>query len=122
MIVAGVGFRSAATLESLREAVVLACGSRKPDLIATADGKQTHAGLRALAEELQVPLSAVSRDRLARQITLTCAQASHDAYGTGSVAEAAALAAAGEDARLLAPRHISTDRMATCAIAEGKPS
>ncbi len=113
------GFRSSASLESLRGVLHLACGSQKPDLIATAQGKETNAALRALAEELRVPLRAVAHDRLARQITMTCSQVSDAAYGTGSVAEAAALAAAGVGARLVAPRHISIDRMATCAIAEG---
>ncbi|ENO84722.1 hypothetical protein C666_16775, partial [Thauera linaloolentis 47Lol = DSM 12138] len=42
------------------------------------------------------------------------------ARGCGSVAEAAALAAAGQGARLLAIRHISPDRSATCAIAQGE--
>ena len=35
---------------------------------------------------------------------------------------AAALAALGKDAKLLAPRSISNDRMATCAIAQGPKS
>ena len=37
-------------------------------------------------------------------------------------AEAAALAAAGPGARLLGPRVVSADRMATCALAEGNGS
>ena len=42
-------------------------------------------------------------------------------YRAGSVAEAAALAAAGPGARLLAPRMISADRMASCALAMSLP-
>ncbi|MHA6346914.1 cobalamin biosynthesis protein, partial [Roseivivax sp. CAU 1761] len=41
-------------------------------------------------------------------------------YDTGSVAEAAALAAAGPGARLLGPRAVSPDGCATCALAQGK--
>jgi cobalt-precorrin 5A hydrolase len=41
-------------------------------------------------------------------------------FGTGSVAEASALAAAGPGARLLGPRVISGDGLATAAIAERK--
>lgn len=119
MRVAGMGFRASASLESLRSVLHLACGAHMPDLIATAQGKETSAALRALAEELRVPLRAVPHDRLARQSTMTCSQVSNATHGTGSVAEAAALAAAGAGARLVAPRHISIDRMATCAIAEG---
>jgi len=40
-------------------------------------------------------------------------------YGARSVAEAAALAAAGPGARLVGTRVISDDRLATAAIAEG---
>lgn len=40
-------------------------------------------------------------------------------FGTGSVAEAAALVAAGPRARLIATRAVSRDRTATAAIAEG---
>ena len=40
-------------------------------------------------------------------------------FGTGSVAEAAALAAAGAGARLLGPRAVSADATAVAAIAEG---
>ena len=41
-------------------------------------------------------------------------------FGTGSVAEAAALAAAGPGAQLLGPRVVSGDGLATAAIAIGR--
>ncbi|ASM73586.1 MULTISPECIES: cobalamin biosynthesis protein [Roseobacteraceae] len=119
MIVAGMGFRADATLNSLRSALALACGTHRPDLIATAAGKENHDALRALVAELQVPLHAVPQATLAAQSTPTLSPAAQAARNTGSVAEAAALAAAGSGAHLLAPRHISTDRMATCAVAKG---
>ena len=40
-------------------------------------------------------------------------------FATGSIAEAAALAAAGARARLVSKRTVSQDRTATAAIAEG---
>ncbi|HRO16470.1 MAG TPA: hypothetical protein PLL33_15800, partial [Paracoccus sp. (in: a-proteobacteria)] len=40
------------------------------------------------------------------------------AHGTGSVAEAVALAAAGPGARITTRRVVSPDRSATCAIAQ----
>jgi cobalt-precorrin 5A hydrolase len=40
-------------------------------------------------------------------------------FGVGSLSEAVALTVAGGNARLLSPREISSDRMATAAIAEG---
>lgn len=64
-------------------------------------------------------MAAVPADHLAAQPVLTRSAASQATYGTGSVAEAAALAAAGPGARLLSARLISPDRLATCAIAIG---
>ncbi len=55
---------------------------------------------------------------LAAQPVLTRSERVAERFGTGSVAEAAALAAAGPGARLVAPRVVSTDGMATAAIAE----
>ncbi len=49
--------------------------------------------------------------------TLTDSRHSRQSRGTGSVAEAVALLAAGPGARLLGPRLISTDRRATTAVA-----
>lgn len=117
MIVAGFGFRTGASADSLRAALA-ACGP-VPDLLATAAGKADCAGLRALADEMGLNIHSVTTERLTAQMTLTHSPASQAAHGTGSVAEAAALAAAGPGARLIAVRQISPDRMATCAMAEG---
>ncbi len=118
MIVAGFGFRSGATIESLRAALALA-QSGLPDVthLATVDDKAP--ALRPLAEALRLPLLAVEAERLCAVPTATRSAASRKARGTGSVAEAAALAAAGARARLLCSRQISADRMAVCAIAQG---
>ena len=51
--------------------------------------------------------------------TPTQSQLITEKFGTGSVAEAAALAAAGPRARLITTRTVSQDRTATAAIAEG---
>jgi cobalt-precorrin 5A hydrolase len=56
---------------------------------------------------------------IARQKTQSFSQNVMDLYGTGSIAEAAALAAAGSKACLLAPRIICAHRMVTCAFAKG---
>ena len=68
---------------------------------------------------LALPLIAVTPDALRAMETPTRSAVSLAARDTGSVAEAAALAAAGEGAWLIASRRISPDRMATCAIAQG---
>ena len=75
-------------------------------------------GLRWLAALMGLPVHAVTPDALAAQTCITHSPRVQALYGTGSVAEAAALAAAGPGARLLAPRAQSADGMATAAIAE----
>ncbi|MBB4640409.1 cobalamin biosynthesis protein [Rhizorhapis suberifaciens] len=118
MIVAGFGFRKAADLSSLRAALALAQAGNPPvSALAAPDDKAP--ALATLAELLGLPLIAVSQEALRAAPTQTQSAASLGARATGSVAEAAALAAAGPSARLITSRHISPDRMASCAIAQG---
>lgn len=118
MIVAGFGFRSGAALSSLRAALDEA-QQQSPPVTHLATAADKLPALAPLAQALGLPLAGVMPEAMARVSTLTRSAASRAARGTGSVAEASALAAAGTGARLLAPRHISADRMAACAIAEG---
>ena len=120
MIVAGFGFRGIATTDSLADALEQACDGHMPTALATLPQKAGHGVIQSLAARLNVPVFGVVP--LADQVTLTQSAAALAAHGTGSVAEATALAVAGSGARLLAPRTISTDRLATCAIAMGEPS
>ncbi len=117
VIVAGFGFRAASTGDSLLDA--LRRTGHTPDVVATAAAKAEAPAFRAVARRLGLPRRAVAAPDLAAQPTATRSAASRAAHGTGSVAEAAALAAAGPGARLLVSRCISADRMATCALAEG---
>ncbi|WP_171236512.1 cobalamin biosynthesis protein [Ruegeria sp. HKCCA6837] len=123
MIVAGLGFSSSATADSLREAFDAATANHDVATLATVADKEGHSALTSFAEELSLPVHFVAAADLAGQRTLTCSTRSRATYGTGSVAEASALAAAGKlfgsGARLLSPRQISDDRLATCAIAIG---
>lgn len=116
MIVAGFGFRQGADLESLEQAFA-ATGAKSVDAIATVESKATAQAFVDLAERLGVPLVAVRLDELLTQSVLTQSQASQSAYGTGSVSEAAALAAIGAGAQLLGRRVVSKNGKATCAIA-----
>jgi len=120
MIVAGFGFRAAATADSLRDALARAAGEGKVTAFAAPADKAQSACLSELAGEMAVDVRAIAADDLSRQQTPTEAPRVRAARRTGSVAEAAALAAAGPGAKLLAPRSISTDRLATCAIAMGE--
>lgn len=119
MRVAGIGFRSAATVASLRCALDCAIGDGPPvQAVATESGKACAPAFRELAVALSVPALSVSTTDLARMITPTQSRRVQKRFGTGSLAEAAALAAAGPKARLAAARAVSTDNLATAAIAE----
>jgi cobalt-precorrin 5A hydrolase len=116
MIVAGFGFRESATLASLESALQAANGdARRVVALATLASKAEQ--LAPLAQKLALPLLRVSPDLLARQAVQTQSAKAHAIHGTGSVAEAAALAAAGPAGRLLSPRFVSADRLAACALA-----
>lgn len=118
MIVAGFGFRQGTGLASLRAALALAQRGR-PAVTHLATASDKVAALAPLAESLDLPLQGLSPEELSGVATLTQSAASLAARATGSLAEASALGAAGPGARLLGPRQVSPDRMATCALAEG---
>lgn len=120
MIVAGFGFREGATGASLQNAYARAASGESVRLIATVEDKASSAAFRAFADEVGLPAVAIAPADLEAQETATCSAASQSARGVGSVAEAAALAAAGPGAELIAPRIISEDGMATCALAIGE--
>lgn len=133
MMVAGFGFRAEASLESLRAALreaLIHCGIEHlpPEalvLVATAQDKAGASCLQALAASLNLPVCAVATAEIASTATPTESAPVRARHGTGSVAEAAALAAARKfgsgSAQLLHPRAVSPDRQATCAIARFTP-
>lgn len=108
MKVAGLGFRTGTTPVAL-QAALAKCGP--VDALATAAPKA-----QALADAL--PGQRVIGVAVEGVPTPTQSPAALAAHGTGSVAEAAALIAAGPDARLLAPRQIIGG--VAIALAEGK--
>ncbi|MBW6526093.1 cobalamin biosynthesis protein [Sphingomonas sp. RHCKR7] len=119
MIVAGFGCRAGATVESLAAALAAAAEGRRIDRLAAPADRV--ALLAPLARALDLPAVTVADAALAAVVTPTRSRASLAARGTGSVAEAAALHAAGPGARLLVARRVSPDRRATCALAQGTP-
>ncbi|MCW2243899.1 cobalamin biosynthesis protein [Azospirillum canadense] len=124
MIAAGVGCRSGcpgAEIAGLVRAVVAEAGVNA-DVLAAPMRKRNEAGLRDAADLLVLPLAFVDDADLAavQDRTQTRSARVEAAVGVASVAEAAALAAAGPGARLLLPRR-STPR-ATCALAISKDS
>lgn len=117
MIVAGFGCRASATAESLAAALAAAAQGRSVDRLAAPADRV--ALLAPLARALGVPVVPITDAALAATVTPTRSPASVTARGTGSVAEATALHAAGSGARLLTTRLVSPDRRATCALAIG---
>jgi cobalt-precorrin 5A hydrolase len=125
VIVAGVGCRkaiSAAQVESAIEAALLhnRLAGHQLKRIAVPAVKGTEAGIVAAAAARGVPLVLIAQNALeaADVRTLTRSARSMDTLNVHSVAEAAALAAAGPNARLLAPR-VAVGPV-TCALAEGE--
>jgi cobalt-precorrin 5A hydrolase len=111
MIVAGVGCRRGAAAREVAAAVetALARAGISPAelaLMATSVRKQSEAGIVQAAGALGVPLVIVPQADLeaAGRRVVTASTRVMAVAGVGSVAEAAALAAAGTEARLLAPR------------------
>jgi cobalt-precorrin 5A hydrolase len=124
VIVAGIGSQkgvSAAEVVAAVEAALNEYGLQRSalTLLATARMKQDEAGIVAAGGTMNLPLVLVDGDVLAEMSpqTITKSAASLSVADTPSVSEAAALAAAGEGARLAGPR-IVVGRV-TCAIAFG---
>lgn len=115
MRVAGFGFRTGADISALRAALAAAQGAH---LTALASVKAEDTALQALATEMGLPLIAVPAEALAGIVTITQSPRMLARFGTGSVAEAAALYAAGPGATLLGPRVASPCGRAVAAIAE----
>jgi len=115
MIVAGFGFSTRASTESLKDALMLAHGDQPLDALATLADKASALG--PLAAAMGVAVIGITG---ALPETPTQSAQSLKTRGTGSVAEACALAAAGSGAYLRRTRVTSRDRLATCAIAQGE--
>lgn len=122
MIVAGFGGSARAGIASFRAVLraVLHDAAEGRPVVALAAPEGRCPALDALADELSIPLIRLSPSRIRGLDTPTRSRRSLALMGCGSVAEACALAAAGPDSRLLAVRHISPDRLATSALAEGQ--
>lgn len=118
MIWAGIGLRAEASREAFDDA--LSRAGRRPDALACLSSKATTA-LTIWAESEGLPLTHLTEQDIAGEPTLTCSPRIKARFGTGSVAEALALASArkgGYRARLIATRVASTCGMATIALAE----
>ncbi|MBT2771697.1 cobalamin biosynthesis protein [Halomonas sp. ISL-60] len=116
--VAGFGFRSEAPSASLAQAL-----DQLIEQYGAIDQLAAAHSMLPLVKQLgrlrSLEVIAVADAELSSIATLTQSAHSMRERGTGSVAEAVALLAAGPGATLLGPRLISADRQATAALAEG---
>lgn len=129
-MVLGLGLRACAEpaqLQALWLRAAALAGVTHADLaaIAVLQGKEQHPGLRAWLAQWPsaqpLPLHPIAPALLARQAVASHSPRLQARYGCGSVAEAAALAAAGPGARLLLPRLLADDASATLALAAPAP-
>ena len=123
MIFVGLGFRKAVTIKSfenlIQQVYHLTELPGPIKALATLDTKALDPALQEFAAAKRITLIPVSLENLKRQITPTQSPAAQAAYGLGSIAEAAALFAAGDGSSLIFKRLISSYKMATCAFANG---
>lgn len=125
IVVAGIGFRGRATTADIVD-IVHRAQNQTRSAVRLLAVPQVKAGPAALAEALaeavailELPLITLDRMQLER-VQGSCptqSAAAMTAIGLGSVAEACALAALDEHARLVLPRIANTQ--ATCALAMG---
>lgn len=125
-IVLGIGLRQQAqsqTLQSLWEQVQIRLQGRMDGthfcVVAVLDSKAEHPALSAWLQTIQptAQIISVSPQQMSGQAVQTQSTRLLASYGTGSVAEAAALFAAGPAAQLLLPRIVAEDGTATMAVA-----
>jgi cobalamin biosynthesis protein CbiG len=112
MIVIGIGSTSRVTVDNVLD--VIAAASRKIEaaaaspasLIATLDRPAINRVLQEAAATagLEIAFLPIERLRLVAGGCVTCSEKSMKQYGIPSIAEAAALAATGTNAKLLVPR------------------
>jgi cobalt-precorrin 5A hydrolase len=122
-LVIGLGFRDQANAQSiekvLADVIAQAAMQDVPTVLAVVEDKATHPALLAAAQAIHLSIRSVAAEalRAADARVTTRSERVLRQRGVGSVCEAAALAIAGTDARLVVTRQVSADRNATAAAA-----
>lgn len=127
MIIAGIGCKRNTSQEAIEQVVTDALARAHKDrtqleALATHESKVGEPGIIGLSRAWQIRIESVSTSAMEHvtHLVKTKSMRSLTEKGVPSVAEAAALAAAGANARLLCER--VTSQTATCALAEGDRS
>lgn len=125
MIVAGIGSRKGTSEREVLEAINAALAAQSLDpsalsALATGGVKRAEKAIGDAAQRLGLPLHVIEDAALQSTADrcLTVSERSLAWSGAPSLSEAAALAAAGDGARLLGPRLVHGS--VTCALAQGK--
>lgn len=122
-LILGLGCRQGCSVDELAELAQAVLQEAERDAkaltaLATVTARLEERGLRALAQRWQLPLYGFTAERLAQERGVTSASGLVLQYvGSPSVAEAAALAAAGKGARLLVSKRKSAAATAALAYA-----
>jgi cobalt-precorrin 5A hydrolase len=122
-LVIGLGFRDRATAQSiggvLADVVAKAAISGDVTALAVVEDKAMHPSLIVAAQAANLPIETIAAEalRAADARVTTRSERVLRQRGVGSICEAAALAAAGTNARLVVTRMVSSDRNATAAAA-----
>lgn len=126
MIAAGIGCKRGAPASDIEAAIRAALtraqiGADALDVVATIEGKSAEVGIRVAAEKFGASVVVVPELELAAASDRVETHSERVAalVGVGSVAEAAALAAAGHASKLIVPRIVFGT--ATCALAASLP-
>ncbi|WP_406720799.1 cobalamin biosynthesis protein [Thioclava litoralis] len=114
--VLGVGLQSRAESAALA-ALLDAAREVAPDMLAILADKADHPALQTV-QAAGLPVCLIARSRLNGVATPTYSARVAERFGTGSVAEALALVAAGPEARIVQPRAISPCGTMTTALAD----
>lgn len=124
MIVVGIGCRRGAAGSAIVSAVRASLERCDVPLdrvaaLAAPDFKATEKGLAEAAADLKLPLTLVDEPAMAaaQRRCATVSERTQQAVGIGAVSEAAALAAAGNESRLILAKTAGGD--VTCAVASG---
>jgi cobalt-precorrin 5A hydrolase len=122
-LVIGLGFRNEVSTQAIGEVMAtVAARAAQPDMetvLAVPEDKAAHPALCAAAKATRLSIKTASPDAMREADTrvITRSEQAKSRRNVGSVCEAAALAVAGADARLIVARTISADRHATAAAA-----
>ena len=123
-VVLGLGLRAQAEASALQALWLQAQSAQAAPVsgfcaVALLEGKATHPALARWLQDVapHAAVIAVAQNQLPAQPVATHSPRLQARYGTGSVAEAAALSAAGPGAALLVPRLVAQDGSTTLAVA-----